>query len=552
MKVDPNIGRVLEGKYDIIRVLGKGGMGVVYEARHRLINRRLAVKLLHAEFAEECNIAERFRREAKAASAIGHDHIVDITDMGFTDQGELFIAMEYLEGEDLSNVLQEVNRFTPQRACHIMIQVLSALEAAHSKGIVHRDLKPANIFLLNNRGAEDYVKLVDFGISKMEQSDDDMRHNLTRTGELLGTPSFMSPEQARGETDITPQSDIFSAGLILYRLLTGRTAFDDKALTMLLMKILTETPPVPQDLIPDIPTELSDAVMRAIAKEPQDRFPDAASFRRVLQRFSPDTPFQTGLGVTRYTDSSPRITTPEKHSRSSFTAVTPTALAETRGPSGQSKLVIPLAVIIVIAIISGAGIFAYYQKSNPSHGAGQLTIPGQQTIPGQIAGLQQNMIPKQPPTSTTDAAGKEALPQTITFEVRVTPNEATVSVDGVVQGMGSMVLHPVSDNKEHLIQVWAPGFSSSLEQVMYDRNLRLTVHLSPAIEITKSFKPGGSGKTQKNPGSGKVTTSEPKDSEAKTPSDQNQDNSANQDNTGNNNPDQDNKPIRKIDEVNPW
>ena len=170
MNSNPNIGRVLEGKYEIIRILGEGGMGEVYEARHRLIQRRLAIKLLREEYARDEEIVERFIREARASARIGHDHIVEITDMGVSESGELFIVMEYLEGKDLESLLDDEGALPARRACHIMIQVLSALEAAHGVGIVHRDLKPANIFLTTHMGAKDYAKIVDFGISKVRSN----------------------------------------------------------------------------------------------------------------------------------------------------------------------------------------------------------------------------------------------------------------------------------------------------------------------------------------------------------------------------------------------
>ncbi|MCA9579964.1 MAG: serine/threonine protein kinase, partial [Myxococcales bacterium] len=189
------VGRVIANRYRILALIGEGGMGAVYVAEHLLIGRKVAVKRLHPELAGDEKAVARFQREARAAGATGHEHVVEILDLGFGDDGAPYLVMEYLRGRSLAQVLDAEGRLAAGRACRIVGQVLAALSAVHARGVVHRDLKPDNI-LLSRRGADsEFVKVVDFGISKIRQEDGDPKHDLTRTGVMLGTPFYMSPEQ---------------------------------------------------------------------------------------------------------------------------------------------------------------------------------------------------------------------------------------------------------------------------------------------------------------------------------------------------------------------
>ncbi|MEK6606837.1 MAG: serine/threonine-protein kinase, partial [Myxococcota bacterium] len=191
---DELIGQVLGGSYRLLRPLGEGGMGVVYEAEHLRLPRRLAVKILHAEIGREKEVVERFRREAFIASALGHQNIVEVIDFNVTDTGIPFMVLELLEGQDLAARIARFGRLTLAQALPILEQLTRALEAAHAHGIVHRDLKPQNIYLCPRGGRDDFVKILDFGISKMLHSGS----IVTRTGSIFGTPNYMSPEQAEG------------------------------------------------------------------------------------------------------------------------------------------------------------------------------------------------------------------------------------------------------------------------------------------------------------------------------------------------------------------
>jgi serine/threonine-protein kinase len=215
-------GTVLAERYAVASQLGSGGMGAVYLAQHVDLQKQVAIKVLHGEYAGKSELVQRFLQEAQAASRIRHENVIDITDFGKTPSGLAFFVMEYLEGKDLAGALGE-GRFPWLRTEWIFMQVCDALRAAHNKGIVHRDLKPANIFLLE-RGGPDYVKLLDFGIAKLTDAQE-TGEKLTRTGTLFGTPQYMSPEQAAGR-GVDTRTDIYAMGCILYEMITGRVPYE--------------------------------------------------------------------------------------------------------------------------------------------------------------------------------------------------------------------------------------------------------------------------------------------------------------------------------------
>ncbi|MBN1774275.1 MAG: serine/threonine protein kinase [Deltaproteobacteria bacterium] len=217
-------GQIVGEKYRLSRLIGEGGMGEVYEAQHTIIGRRCAVKFLHPEMARQAEVVTRFVREAQAASAIGHRGIIDIYDVGTTPDGAPYLVMEFLEGASLGGRLETSGRLPVHTAVEIVAQVLSALRVAHQRGIVHRDLKPDNIYLVESPGSPMVVKLLDFGISKMTVVGDGQQR-MTQTGAVLGTPVYMSPEQAAGRSDADHRLDIYAMGVILFELLTGRLPY---------------------------------------------------------------------------------------------------------------------------------------------------------------------------------------------------------------------------------------------------------------------------------------------------------------------------------------
>lgn len=271
---DPLIGQTIAGRYAIVSVLGSGGLGKVYEARHVALDRPVAVKLLHHELESREELRKRFEREAKALSALSHPNIVTVTDFGL-HEGSLFIAMERLRGEALTDFLAR-GRPAPARALTIFRQILRALAYAHAQGVVHRDLKPANVFLCA-LDDEDHVEVLDFGLAKFVDETSAGDGALTQTGLILGTPAYMAPEQAGGGSS-DARADVYASALILFELLTGRRVFDYQAPSELLRAHLIEPPPRLNQVCPTL--HASDAleafVQNALAKAPADRFADGS------------------------------------------------------------------------------------------------------------------------------------------------------------------------------------------------------------------------------------------------------------------------------------
>ncbi|MFO8073118.1 MAG: serine/threonine-protein kinase [Polyangia bacterium] len=279
---DPLVGTTVDGRYQVEKKLGEGGMGVVYLATHAMIGNRCALKVLRGELSGEGEVAERFIQEARAAAAIGNDHIVQITDFGQLPDGAAYFVMEFLDGEELQKVIEERQKLSIEQVLDIMIQACEALGAAHSSDIIHRDLKPENISLIKKGDSDSFVKVLDFGIAKVAAGEEGKR--LTKTGMIFGTPQYMSPEQAAG-TGVDARTDIYSLGIIMYEMLSGHVPFEADTFMGVLTKHLYEEPIPPRRLVPpvEIDANVEAVLLKAIAKKPEKRYQSMADFRDDLK-----------------------------------------------------------------------------------------------------------------------------------------------------------------------------------------------------------------------------------------------------------------------------
>jgi serine/threonine-protein kinase len=277
-------GQILDNKYRIVRLIGEGGMGSVHEGENTLIARRVAIKVMHAAAAANEQALLRFEREAQAAGRIGSDHILEVLDMGRLEGGDRYMVMEYLDGEPLAARIERFGRMTPEQIGPLMRQALKGLQAAHDAGIIHRDLKPDNIFIQREKaGQADYVKIIDFGISKFSALDTAM--NMTRTGAVMGTPYYMSPEQAKGSSQIDPRSDVYAIGIIMYEAVTGRVPFDGNTFNELMFKIVLSEPPKLSEVVPDLDPEFAAIINKAMARELEQRYASAQQLRQALDDY---------------------------------------------------------------------------------------------------------------------------------------------------------------------------------------------------------------------------------------------------------------------------
>ncbi|MDI3282842.1 serine/threonine-protein kinase [Polyangium sp. 15x6] len=275
MELQP--GHLVAGRFRVVRFLGEGAVSAVYEAVDDVRGHRVAVKLLHRELSQNTEVVQRFEREAEAASRIGSDHIVLVHGAGASPEGR-FIVLEYLDGGTLADLLRKRRPLPSEEAVSLVLQLLAGLSKAHALGIVHRDLKPANLFLVPGREGSEFLKILDFGASKLANADQD----LTRTGAMVGTPMYMSPEQIRSSDKVDPRTDIYAAGVILYESVTGKVPFDVRNAVELAFRVVSQDPPPPETHLPSLDPELSAIIRRAMSRDPNARFQTAAEMYEAL------------------------------------------------------------------------------------------------------------------------------------------------------------------------------------------------------------------------------------------------------------------------------
>ena len=281
---DPLIGLTLDGKYEPRELIGSGAMGSIYLAEHTTLCKKVVLKVLHKHLVREESHIKRFHREARAASRLNHPNCITMLDFGQTDEGWFYICMEYVQGRDICRILFDEGKFEPRRAVHICQQVLDALDEAHSNGVIHRDLKPENIMLEDLRSTHDFVKVLDFGIAKIRDSDgrDNDSSFKTATGMVFGTPEYMSPEQIRGE-ELDGRSDLYSLGIVLYQMLTGDLPFTGDSVLEVATQHLSE-PPIPlSQKCPELAPIYGDVLNRLMSKKREDRYKDATESKKALE-----------------------------------------------------------------------------------------------------------------------------------------------------------------------------------------------------------------------------------------------------------------------------
>jgi serine/threonine protein kinase len=366
---DPMIGRVLDGRWRIEEKLGEGGMGAIYLASQQSVGRQVAIKTLRTALSDSEEFVDRFMQEARVTTTISHPHCVTILDFGKTDNGLLYLAMELLEGEPLSERLRR-GRLPLEVSLQIGMQVASALAAAHDHNIIHRDLKPENIFVLDITDDSTFVKVLDFGISK--DLDDDQ--GMTKTGQLFGTPQYMSPEQCRGE-DLDGRSDIYSLGCILYELISGRPPFQsDKSMNILVAHVQEEIPPLERITDRPLPRGVSSTVMAMLSKDPADRPATAKAVRARLETLlsqfdtsqSPQPKDADGLGSAQ-TLAAPEDTSPvASDSARGGGSAPPASVDDDLGGTSGSKVLVVIGLLGVLFFLGvgvvGAGYWWYTTK----------------------------------------------------------------------------------------------------------------------------------------------------------------------------------------------
>jgi tRNA A-37 threonylcarbamoyl transferase component Bud32 len=348
------VGEVISGRYELEELLGSGGMSSVFRARDRLLDRHVALKVLHARYSDDDEHVARFRREARTVARLSHPHIVTVIDRG-VDEGRQFIVFEHVQGENLKELVRRSGPLPAQRAVALGLAVAEGLAFAHAQGLVHRDVKPQNI-LLDEEGE---VKVTDFGIARSL----DVDRGLTQAGTVLGTSEYISPEQAGGGV-VTPATDIYSLGIVLWELLTGAVPFSGDSFMAVALRHVNEQPPSLLDVRPDAPPRLAAAVDRALAKNPADRFPSMQAFAQELRLCLDDLDSeQTAVGM----------------------ALPPLARIRPRRRTGRRR---PIAIgVLLVAAVAAIVVGSLALRGSGTSGPGGSTSGGQGTPPGGTAGV---------------------------------------------------------------------------------------------------------------------------------------------------------------------
>lgn len=458
------VGDVVEGRYRIIKTLGEGGMGTVFLAEHALIRRRVAIKVLHPELATDADVVERFMNEARAAGTLGHPNIVESTDMGFTQDMVPYIVFEYLEGTLLTDEIYRVGGLPVRRAIRIAQQIASALHAAHNADIVHRDLKSDNVFLTDKDDALDHVKVLDFGISRFLDIDDEQ----TRRGMVMGTPEFMAPEQITSPQSVDRRADIYALGVILYEMVMARRPFSNEADPRALLHRIVHEPPPPLDR-PEVPHALVELIThRLLAKSPNDRYQTMVDVEAALDAF-----VTHGDGASRR---SRPIPVPDVARNSGFMP-RPARMTNTPWPDRHDTT---LQAVTLPAVVE--------RKVRPrtmyAVGGAGLLVGVLGLLIGLRGGSNEASEPQVATTQTAPAPGAATpAPQT--------PNEGKVAVNVRSNAPNARVtfrrrsmLAPAklqlgaSDIVE-LVEVSAPGYKSMRYWITFDRATNLYAQLAP-------------------------------------------------------------------------
>jgi eukaryotic-like serine/threonine-protein kinase len=427
---DPLVGMILSERYKILRQIGEGGMGLVYEAEHVAIEKRVALKVLRDDFSNRPEVVERFKQEAKSASRIGNEHIVDISDFGVTPSGASYFVMELLEGEDLANVLSREVQLPIARAADILLQCCKALGAAHAKGIVHRDMKPENIFLTERGARADFVKIVDFGIAKM--SDIEVQgapgRKLTKTGMIFGTPEYMSPEQAAGKS-LDHRVDIYALAVIFFEMITGRVPFIGDTFMGILTQHMFEDPPRIDEINPrvEVPPAILSFLARGLAKDPDDRFQACDEMARELEAAM--------AGRISLTHTYPGYGEPVAGTARAPRAMAPASANELPVVQrSRTGLVLGAAVVLIAALAGGTTVWYIGSNTEARDHDEDLVQNHPVDAPavveedgGAIAIAEGPRIP--------DAGGppvaSDAGPEMVNISVQTTPSGSRVFVEGI-------------------------------------------------------------------------------------------------------------------------
>jgi serine/threonine protein kinase len=433
------------GRYEIGRLLGRGGMGAVYEATHRDLKKSVAVKVLSATLATD-EAKQRFLREGEAASRIQHPNVVDVTDVGV--EGEVsYLVMEFLEGEDLSSRLAREGQLAVRDVADLLLPVCAGLAVAHDEGVVHRDLKPENIFLVRTRGSGVEPKVLDFGVSKLTGRN---AMAMTGTAAIFGTPYYMSPEQVRGARQTDQRSDVYALGVVLYECLTGRRPFEADNIYTMLHAIGSGEYPPPRSLRPDLPAALEAVIVRTMRLDPAERFPTVRHLAAALLPFASDKS---------------RMVWTETFSGNTVAPPTPGGAPGPKVSSVSGTRILPPTKATTLGSFTGQHLMVTESPVRSRRGimTGGVALVGVLGIVGFVALRPKPRVAEPPaPPAIAAAPAVEVRPEIYRVEVDADPPTATFELDGAPAGTRALRHVFSRDGRAHRLVARAPGYRDAV------------------------------------------------------------------------------------------
>jgi serine/threonine-protein kinase len=475
-------GDVLGDRYEIVRLIGKGGMGAVFEARHKVLGRAVAIKVLKPEIAHNEHFAQRFLVEAKAAAELHHRNIVELTDYG-VDAGRPYMVMELLQGESLAQLIQREGPLSMERVVGLFTPVLKALAFAHDRGVIHRDIKPENIFLVREDDGEITPKIVDFGIAKRQEES----VQLTSANMALGTPAYMAPEQIVSSHNVTGAADQYAVGVAMYEALTRKNPFEAESLNAFIVAKATQDPIPLLERRPELDPHFAAVVMRTLARKPEERFPSVTALREALAPYAQHAslrPPSVAEAPTVAQRSLPSGPTPAQAAEGHRTASTEAALGmpgkvsvpsvqgtTSPSPGAHTKLWLALAGVLAMGAVGGVML-----ATRRNDGASQPSR-----------------------SATVDGAASPTVAQVV-FSITVEPREAEIRLDGEVVGHGRAEILRPRDGRAHQLVVTAPGYTTvtevltAMRDVQIERQLQRTPEGPSTAVPPSSSQPSGRGR----------------------------------------------------------